>query len=167
MILESHSTDMVIDVSDSNDKKYSRVEQEILDILEEFEERPSERRSGNVVEFRRPKRSLGDRARDLLGKRPSLSFTLTPFRLLLICLASAIGAVLVRQYSETLSLILVLSAIVSFLALFFVRGPRSSGPGGKAPETKRWRGKDITLTPRPGPKRSRDWKRFLPGRWNR
>lgn len=154
---------------DSKDDRYSRMEREVIDILDEFEEkpRPRRRKPGKILDFQKPRKSFLDRIKSQLPtRRPAVSSNLvTPLRLLILSVAAAIGAVFVDQYSETLSLILIIVAVCSFFALLFVRGNGGSGGAGnlKTPQTKRWRGKDITLKPNSRRQESSGWRRFLPG----
>lgn len=154
---------------ESKDDRYSQVEREVIDILDEFEKKPRPRRRnpGKILDFQKPRKSFLDRVKARLPtRRPALSSNLvTPLRLLILSIVAAIGAVFIDRYSETLSLVLILVAVCSFFALLFVRG--TGGPGGSGklntPETKRWRGKDITLKPNRRRQKPSGWRRFLPG----
>lgn len=153
-------------MSDRKKDRYSKVEQEILDILEDVEEPPPSQRPSNVVKFQKRRRNpLAGARKHLPDLRGSFS-TLTPVKLLAATIIFAIAAVFAQNISGTLSILLVVGAVVSFLALFFVRsspGGSISKPGGPgSPHVKRWRGRDIVLEPRQE-SRSRNWKRFLPG----
>lgn len=141
-----------------SDDRYSRVEREILEILDGFEEEGSTDRPRNVVEFRRPKRSRRFSMPSL--KMPSGLRTLTPAKLLIATVLFALLAVFAQGISSMLATALVLGAIVSFIAIFFVRSPTSGGTSvASPPRTKRWRGRDIDLNS-PG-RGSRQ------GRWSR
>lgn len=147
-------------MSDS-DKQYSRVEREILEILDEMESKDESPRPRNVVEFRRPSRSRipGVPKPAIQRSIPRSILTITPARLLLATVGLAIGAVLIQGFSGTLATAFVVLAIVSFLAMFFVR----SSPGGRGtvssgPQTKRWRGRDIDLGVSRGGRTERSWR---------
>lgn len=130
----------------SDDKgKYSKVEREVLEILDDIESKQETKRPSNVVEFRRPAR------RRLPGfSMPDLSelrYAISPGKLLLVMLAAIVGAVFL-QGVPFLSPILIAIAIVAFVGVFFARS-RPAAPGGvntKRSGVKRWRGRDIDLT---------------------
>lgn len=153
-------------MSEDKDRRYSKIEEEILDILEKVDDSPPPRRGSNVVKFKRRRRSPVAGLRRALPDLRNPLDGLTPLKLLAATIIFAIAAVFAQNISGMLSLVLVLAAVIAFLALFIVRsGPRSSisGPKGSgSPHVKRWRGRDIVLEPRQKTT-SRGWKRFLPG----
>lgn len=146
-----------------SDKRYSRVEREILEILDEMESKDEAPRPRNVVEFRRPPRSRIPSIPKPALPRPRSLLNITPARLLLATVALAIGAVLVQGFSGTLATILVLLAIASFLAMFFVRSSPGRSSVSSGPRTKRWRGRDIDLGSGGGGRPERNWRNLWRG----
>lgn len=143
------------------DKPYSKVEREVLEILDQLEEQQPKERPGNVVDFRTRKRQRRWRLPTL--RRPRLDIrAVTPLRMLLLTVVLAVLAFVVRDFSSTLALVLAIGSITAFLSLFFIgrSGPRPGGPP-RAPQTKRWRGQDIEVGP---PSRGSSEKRWPPFR---
>jgi hypothetical protein len=130
-----------------SDKRYSRVEQEVIDLLEEIEERGQEpARPSNIVDFRVPRTSTPKRR--ILGSFSRELRRVTAGRLLLLTGILAVLAWYVSRYSATLTTILALACIGCFFGLFFLRpsgGPPSVGSSGST--VKRWRGRDIEIEP--------------------
>ncbi len=124
--------------------KYSKVEREILEILDDLDSQsPPERRS-NVVEFRKPRRKMPR------FRRPDLSdlrYALSPAKLLIIMFASIFGAIFLQSV-PFLSPILIIVAIAAFGGIFFAKSRPASGSLPGKPGTKRWRGRDIDLSKR-------------------
>lgn len=131
-----------------NDEKdrYSRVEREVLEILDDIETDQEPVRPSNVVNFQRPAKSRIPRVR-----RPDVSelrYVLSPGKLLLIILAAIIGAVMLQDV-PFVSPILIIVAIAAFVGVFFAKSrPSVGGSVSKSPGVKRWRGRDIDLTKR-------------------
>ncbi len=137
-------------ISTVSDEKgnYSKVEREIMEILDDIETKQPPPRPSNVVEFRRPSRRKLPRLS--LPSFDELRYAMSPGKLMLVMLAAVIGAVFL-QGVPFLSPILIVVAIVAFAGVFFARS-KPSGPGGKynakQPGIKRWRGRDIDLSNR-------------------
>lgn len=115
-------------------KRYTRLEKEVLQILNEVDPEPPKPR----FQFLRRKRS------PKLPTEPSSRGTGGSWLWFAGSLGLALVAILVKDWSGTLALIL---AIVSILVFFspIVMGfgnPRPSGPN-----VQRWRGKDIEFPP--------------------
>jgi hypothetical protein len=127
-------------------ERYSRVEREVLEILDDIETNQEPKRPANVVEFRQPvKRRL---PRFTLPDLSEWRYRLSPGKLLLIILAAIVGAVML-QGVPYLSPILVIVAIAAFVGVFFARSrPSLGGSSSRPPGVKRWRGRDIDLTKR-------------------
>lgn len=153
-------------MNQDNDKQHSKIEQEIMEILEQTDDEPTLTKPKNVVQFRKRRRNPLKGFRERVPDLRQTFGTLTPAKLLAATIIFAVGAVLAQGFSGMLSILLVLAAIVAFFGLFVVRsspGGSISKPGGPgSPRVKRWRGRDIVLEPRQDSD-SRNWKRFLPG----
>lgn len=131
-----------------SDGKYTKVEREILEILDEMEQRSAPRRPSNVIEFRRPKRKRPQlRLPRQIPNLNELRYVLTPAKLMLIMLASILGAVFLQSV-PFVSPILIIVAIAAFAGIFFAKSRPSAGSIGTRSTTKRWRGRDIDLTRR-------------------
>jgi hypothetical protein len=128
-----------------NDGKYSKVEREILEILDDIDSRQPERRPANIVDFRRPARRRMPRLR--LPELGQWRYAVTPAKLLILMLVAILGAVFL-QGVPFVSPVLVVIAIAAFIAVFFVRSRPAAGPYSSSPKTKRWRGRDIDLSKR-------------------
>lgn len=128
-----------------SDDRYSRVEREVLEILDGFDEKSSEDRPRNVVDFKRPKRARRFSMPSI--RMPATLRTLTPAKLLIATVLFALLAVFAQGISSMLATALVLGAVVSFIAIFFVGSGAGGGssPVANPPRTKRWRGRDIDL----------------------
>lgn len=126
--------------------RYSRVEREVLEILDDIETHQEPKRPANVVEFRKPVKSRIPRL-----AMPDLSewrYRVSPGKLLLLILAAIVGAVMLQGVPFA-SPILVIVAIAAFAGVFFARSrPSLGGPASRPPGVKRWRGRDIDLTKR-------------------
>lgn len=132
-------------------KPYSKVEREVLEILDQMEQQPAKERPNNVVEFRARQRKRNWHLPSL--RRPQVNLRLlTPLRMLLLTVVLAVAAFIVRDYSSTIALVLAIGSITSLLSLFFIggSGPRSGGGPPRTPQTKRWRGQDIEVGPSKG-----------------
>jgi len=126
--------------------KYSKVEREILEILDDIETKQQPTRPTNIVDFRKPVRSRVPRFS--IPDFSELRYALSPGRLLLLMLAAIMGAVFL-QGVPFVSPVLIVVAIVAFVGVFFARSrPSVGGVASKSPGVKRWRGRDIDLTKR-------------------
>jgi hypothetical protein len=140
------------------EKRYTKVEEEVIQILDRLEsERPAPSRPNlRLVEppdDRRPRRST--------RRIPKPSFRLSgltagrPWIWIVSALGLAFAAIVVRDTSDNLALVLAVASILAFFAPLFV-GRRGSGSGPAGPssigrETKQWRGRDISFEPPSGP----------------
>lgn len=128
-----------------SDGKYSKVEREILEILDDMEDKAPSRRPPNVVDFKRPRRRV---PRIRMPDLSELRYALTPAKLMLTMLVAILGAVFLQSV-PFLSPILVVVAIAAFAGVFFAKSrPTTPRSIGKNPSTKRWRGRDIDLSRR-------------------
>jgi hypothetical protein len=115
-------------------KRYTRLEKEVLEILNEVDPEPPKPRFQFLRRRRSPQLPTGPRSTPKSGS--------------LLWFAGTIGlallAILVKDWSATLALIL---AIVTILVFFspIVMGFGNRGPTG--PNVQRWRGKDIEFPP--------------------
>jgi hypothetical protein len=127
-------------------KPRSRLEDEVLEILQRADRPPSK-----VVQFRsraqRERRSIAAQIDQVLSR-----VRITSMILLVACLVLAIVAALVSDASPLAGRILAICSIVALVALF-VRSWRSP----QQPTSKTWRGRDIDFHPSP----AQDlWNRF-------
>jgi hypothetical protein len=137
------------------DKRYTKVEEEVLQILDRMEsEKPASSRPNlRLVEGGRPARRKTPRR----SFKPSIRLSSLTSGKPWIWIASAIGlafaALLVRDTSENLALVLALASFVAFIAPIFVNRSRPSadGAGGYGGEVKQWRGRDVSFDPPSGP----------------
>lgn len=166
-----HPKNRVAIMPDRSDKELSKVEKDVLDILKDVE-LPDERRErpGNVIDFKRrkkrPKRPQIPTSRPQRSDFKRHLGRLTPAKMLAGTVIFALGAVFLQSVSGSLSMILVVAAIASFLGLFIVRsGGSGLGSTPSQPRVKRWRGRDIELEPTDRHASGESsWKRFLPGK---
>ena len=131
----------------SDDKgKYSKVEREILEILDDIETKQQPVRPSNIVDFRKPVRSRVPRFS--FPDVSELRYAVSPGKLLLLMLAAIMGAVFLQGIPFA-SPVLIVVAIIAFIGVFFARSrPSVGGVASKVPGAKRWRGRDIDLTKR-------------------
>lgn len=122
------------------DKRYTKVEEEIIQILDRLEsEEPAARPQLRIVPSR-PKRSRTARFR-----RPT--FTSRPaWFWLALSFALAAAAYFARDVSSTIALLFAIASAAVFFGPLFSRGPAVTPTIGSS-TTKTWRGKDITLPP--------------------
>ncbi len=128
-------------MTDENEK-YSKVEREVLQILDDLESREAPKRPSNVVDFRMPKRKF---PRPSMPNFTELRYLLSPAKLLVIMLAAVLGAVFLQSV-PLLSPILIVVAILALVGVFFARSRPAVGGVSTRPGTKRWRGRDIDLS---------------------
>ncbi len=137
------------------DKRYTKVEEEVLQILDRLEsEKPAPSRPNlRLVESGRPQKRHG-RKRSF---KPSLNLGRFATGRPWIFIAGAIGlafvAILVRDTSQNLAFAFAMASIVAFFApIFLGRGGRgSAGPIGSSGEIRQWRGRDVSFEPPSGP----------------
>jgi hypothetical protein len=139
------------------DKRYSKVEEEIIQILDRLEdERPARpaRQRGHLKLVKPPRQ----RKRLDLGR-------LMPATPLLPLLAAFVLAFLAITFRETswLATILAVASILAFLAPIVMRRGMSAD-GGFPSETKQWRGRDISFSPPSGPSPLDRARRWMGGR---
>ena len=117
-------------------KRYSRVEEEVLQILNEADREPRWRRLRLWLSRpRRPRSTTPRRTLRIEGVAPFVaSFVL------------ALVAIFVAGSSHTLAAALAIASILVFLSPFVLR----RGPRAMSPSVHRWRGRDIELPPRRG-----------------
>ncbi|MCX7624171.1 MAG: hypothetical protein RMK01_09230 [Thermomicrobium sp.] len=120
------------------EQRSSRLEEQILEILEKAEREPGWRRL--LRRLRRPRPWTWRR-------RPRWPHRSLPQNTALLAAAFllALLAVVIRDWSRTLALLL---AILSLLAFFTPVVRQLKGGGGWSPDRpRRWRGRDIDLPP--------------------
>ena len=115
-------------------KRYTRLEKEVLQILNEVDPEPPKPR----FQFLRRRRSSKLPSGFDTGSRGGSWLWIAGSILL------ALVAILVKDWSGTLALILASLSIVVFLSPI-VLGFGNPGPSG--PNVRRWRGKDIEFPP--------------------
>ena len=153
-------------MSDS-DKQYSKVEREVLEILDQLDKDEPKERPANVIDFR--SRRPTPRSNPISGlrsklRRPHLNIpAVTPLRMFILMAVLAVAAYVLRNYSSTIALLLAIASIVCLMSLFFI-GSASGKPGGapRPPQTKRWRGQDIEVSQPSNPPQKR-WPPFRRG----
>ena len=137
---------MVQDSPPDPSKSRSRLEDEVLEILERTDRPPSK-----VVKFRtraeRERRSVASRVNSKVS-----DFQVTSVTLLGACLVLAILAAILSDSSPLAGKILAIGSIAALVALF-----TKSWRSPKPPTTKTWRGRDIHLRPSPAQDM---WNRF-------
>jgi hypothetical protein len=112
-------------------KRYTRVEKEVLEILNEVDREPPEPR------VRLPRRTPSPPA------KPGFLQARGNWLWIGGSIGIALLAIIVRDWSATLATILAILSILIFLSPIVLRF--RSGPS--APTTQRWRGRDIELPP--------------------
>jgi hypothetical protein len=150
-----------------SDKKYTRIEEEVMEILDRIEdERPAPSRAPShlrLVSSRPAKRKRQVRI-------PKLHLSTLPiWWSLAAAFGLALAALVVRDRSQTLGLVLVVLSVLVFLSPFVLRrGTNGSGGSGiDGSVTKEWRGRDITLGPSSGPSSGERARRWLDDRRGR
>lgn len=113
-------------------KRYTRAEEEILQILDKVDREPAWRRL-------RPRR--GPRRRPPGPPRPR--WAAPDWIWIGVSFGLALVAILARDLSATLATLLAIASILAFFAPIVLQR-RAPGP----PPIQRWRGKDIDLPPR-------------------
>lgn len=146
------------------DKRYSKVEEEIIQILNQMEDEPQQEKPSNVVNFRprpKPKREIQmpqqvKNAGILQRVRKYSAGSWVGVGIVAALVAWQLG-----RFVPLLGMIGMIATIGAFLAALYTWRVGSvpgvpSAPGG----TKRWRGRDIDLSPprsSPGNLRNRKW----------
>ena len=146
------------------DKRYSKIEEEIIQILDQMEDEPRNDPPANLVQFR-PRQ----KAKRELPKPPQLKNVGVLQRVRRYSAGSWVGvgvvaALLAWQLSRFVSILAVIAmgvSICAFLAALYTRKTGSvAGIPSASATSKRWRGQDIDLTPRrstAGSLRNRKW----------
>ncbi|HUZ02281.1 MAG TPA: hypothetical protein VMU89_18195 [Thermomicrobiaceae bacterium] len=117
-------------------KRYTRVEEEILQILNEADrESRWQRLSTWLARHRRPRTRTPRRTFRIEG--------IVPF---VASFALALAAIFLAGWSHNLAAVLAISSIVVFLSPFVIRRRSTT----LAPSVHRWRGRDIELPPSRG-----------------
>lgn len=149
------------------DKRYSKVEQEVIDILNEMEDDPRSDPPSNLVQFRprpKPRRNLLPKS---LPAKPGIFDKVRQYSAgswLGVGIFALILTWGFSRFSPIITVIGLLLAGAAFLAALYVRrsgtGPRGIGPTSG---TKRWRGQDIEFTT-PKPTQNKHWDIWRIGR---
>ncbi len=135
------------------DKKYTKVEEEIIQILDRMENDAPKPRQPHL-RLVHSTRSTSRQRRLSLPKLPALSPGIT----LALVFVFAFVALMTSGPLQIVATVLSLGCF----ALLFVRRGRGGASGGSMHGSKTWRGRDITLTPGGGEPigdRVRDWIR--------
>lgn len=134
----------------TSDKRYTKVEEEVIEILDRLEhEAPAPARPNLRLVSSRPAK------RRRVGRLPS-TVRLPRIPGLWVAIAVIVGLFVLTMTNIQLPggvAMLLIVAIIGFFIWGMLRGggARSNGTGGfGAPGTKTWRGRDITLGPPPG-----------------
>lgn len=149
-----------------SDKQYSKVEREVLEILDQLEKDEPTERPANVIDFRsrrpKPRMQVFSGLRSKL-RRPRINIpAVTSLRMFLLMAALAVLAYALRSYSSTIALLLAIASIVCLLSLFFIGGASRPSGAPRPPQTKRWRGQDIEIG-QPSSPPQRRWPPFRRG----
>ena len=118
-------------------KRYTRVEEEILQILNEADHEPAWRRARNWLS-RRPRRQRPSTPRRTLRIEGLVPFVLS--------FALALAAIFAAASSHTAAAALAIVSILVFLSPLVPRRRQSA----MTPSVHRWRGRDIELPPSRG-----------------
>lgn len=152
------------------DKRYSKVEEEIIQILDQMEEEPQQDPPPNLVPFRqrprpRPLSVERLRPRDFQLLRWVRRYSAGSW--VGVGIIGAIVAWQLGRFSGTLGMIAVALSIAAFLAALYTRQKGSAaGVLPASATTKRWRGRDIDLShPRSlgGSQREKWWRSRFKG----
>lgn len=149
------------------EKRYTKVEEEVIQILDRLEsEKPSSRPTLRLIDGGR----TATRNRRRRPMRPPFNLASVtagrPWIWIAAAFTFAFVAILARDTSENLALALALASIIAFIAPIFVnrRGGRddhAAGPGG---DVKLWRGRDVSFDPPSGPSLTDRVSRWLQDR---
>lgn len=147
------------------EKRYTKVEEEVIQILDRLEsEKPAPSRPNlRLVEPGGPRKAPKRRR----SFKPSLNLahlsTGRPWIWIVGAIGLAFAAVIARDTSQNLAFALALASIVAFFAPIFLtrRGGSAGSPGG---EIKQWRGRDISNAPQDGPSSAERLSRWLQDR---
>lgn len=122
------------------DKKYTKVEEEIIQILDRMGDDPAPQRPPNLrlVHSQKPKR----RSLPSLPRVPRMSPTIVLAGVFLF-------AFVALMTSGVIQIVAAVLALVCFIAMLFGRGktPRGASAPNFGPQT--WRGRDISLSSEP------------------
>lgn len=135
------------------DKKYTKVEEEIIQILDRMENEPPKTRPPHL-RLVHSSRSAPRRRRLSMPSLPALSPGIT----LALVFGFAFVALMTSGLIQIIATILSLGCFVLLLA----RRGRPGGSGSSIQGSKTWRGRDISLSPDNGEPigdRLRDWIR--------
>jgi hypothetical protein len=127
------------------DKRYTKVEEEIIQILDKMDDGPAPRPRPNLRLVKptqaRRRFNLGSFSFGAISRRFPLAFMVVAFVL-------AILAISLRDSSSTAATILAVLAGISFFAPILLG--RQAASGSSPIEGKTWRGRDMIVTPPPG-----------------
>ncbi len=149
------------------DKRYSKVEQEVINILNEMEDVPQNDPPSNLVQFRprpKPRRVALPKT---LKSRPGIVDKVRQYSAgswLGVGIFALILTWGFSRFSPVITAIGLILAAAALLAALYVRR-RGTGPRGIGPSTgtKRWRGQDIEFTT-PKPTQNKQWDIWRIGR---
>lgn len=144
-----------------SDKRYTKVEEEVLEILDRLEhEEPATSRPNLRLVSSRPAKPQRRRRLRLPSMRqfPSWSYMAGSFAL-------AFTAVMVRDSSDVGALALAIASALCFFAPLAFRRPSTSSGFGPS-HTKEWRGRDISFGPSPHDSPGERARRWLDNRRN-
>lgn len=147
-----------------SDKRYSKVEEEIIQILNQMDDEPKKEPPSNVVQFRsrpRTKRELPGKERIQRLNILQRARRYSAGSWVGVGIVAAIVAWQLGRFVPVLGMLGLVASVCAFLAALYTWRAGSvpgipQAPGG----TKRWRGRDIDLSPqRSSPKslRARKW----------
>ena len=132
-----------------SDKRYSKVEEEIIQILDQMDKEPPTTPPTNLVPFR-PRTKTSPRKLNTSQLKPSGTHALQKVRRyssgswIGVGIVAAIFAWQLSRFSGALAMIAMVLSILAFLAALYTRrGGGGLGVPPAAPTSKRWRGRDI------------------------
>ncbi len=132
-----------------SDKRYSKVEEEIIQILDQMDQKPPAAPPANLVPFR-PRSKSSQRRFDTNRIKATVTDPLTKVRRYSagswvgVGIVVAILAWQLSRFSGTLAMVAMVLSVLAFLAALYTRksGAIAGGPP-TASTSKRWRGRDI------------------------
>jgi len=145
------------------DKRYSKIEEEIIEILDQMEDIPAPEQPTNLVQFRpRPR----PKPKQPTPPRPKLPDTGLLQKVRRYSSGSWVGVGIVAaivawqlgRFLPLLGMIGLIVAVGAFMAAFYTRQKGSvAGIPSTSSTSKRWRGRDIDLPPPGSRQRNTRW----------
>lgn len=135
------------------DKRYSKVEEEIIQILDQMDDDPKPEQPANLVQFRprpRPKREVPGKSQIRQVQQAGILQRVRRYSAgswVGVGIVAAIMAWQLSRFVNALALIAMVISIGAFMAALYTRKSGSvAGIPSSSSTTKRWRGRDIDLS---------------------